>query len=269
MTVATRDLADITIETADEGGSPLLRGVLGVPKGAGPWPAVVVLHEVFGVDVEMRKQVAHLASLGYLALMPDLYSDGGARRCLVATMRAMRSGTGRAYADIESARRWLAARADVAGAIGVVGFCMGGGFALMTASSGFGAAAANYGMLPQRPDVAFADACPVVGSYGGRDRSLKGAAASLAETLDSRSVTNDIKEYSEANHTFMNEGVAGPTWFRPLARVVGYGPDPDAAADAWRRIDEFFRAQPAGRAGYAVSSRAATSCLHSPAPSGA
>ena len=89
-------LTDIDIDTTLEGTTPVLKGLLGVPAGNGPWPAVVVVHEVFGIDGEMRKQVAHLASLGYLALMPDLYSNGGMRRCLVSTMRAMRSGTGRA-----------------------------------------------------------------------------------------------------------------------------------------------------------------------------
>ena len=103
-------LTDIIIDQKPDGASAVLRGVLGVPAGSGPWPAVVVVHEVFGIEEQMRRQVAHLASLGYLAVMPDLYSDGGARRCLVATMKAMRSGTGRAYLDIEAARQWVRAR---------------------------------------------------------------------------------------------------------------------------------------------------------------
>ena len=90
-------LTDVTITTAIDEASPGLKGVLGVPSGTGPWPAVVVIHEAFGVDVEMRKQVAHLASLGYLALMPDLFTAGGVRRCLGATARALRSGQGRAW----------------------------------------------------------------------------------------------------------------------------------------------------------------------------
>ncbi len=242
MPIAVDDLIAVSIDPLVEGSSPRLGAILGVPEGPGPWPAVVVVHEVFGVDREMRKQVAHLASLGYLAVMPDLFSDGGARRCLVATMRAMANGHGRAYADIESARQWLASRPDVVGAIGIVGFCMGGGFALMTASRGFGAAAVNYGLLPAELDATLAGACPVVGSYGGRDRSLKGAAARLEQALTAASIPNDIKEYPEASHTFMNELRAGPGWFRPISRVMGFGPDPDAASDAWARIDDFLRA---------------------------
>ncbi len=240
MAVTVGDLSDIVIDTSVSGGSPGLKGVLGVPEGAGPWPAIVVVHEVFGIDDEMRKQIAHLASLGYLALMPDLYTAGGARRCLVATMRAMRSGHGRAYADIEAARQWLLAQPDASGAVGVLGFCMGGGFALMTAASGFDAAAVNYGMLPTDMEVSLENACPVVGSFGGRDVSLKGAAEALELTLAVKGIPHDVKEYPEAGHVFMNERLSGPIWIRPLVRVLNFGPNPEAAADAWSRIDDFF-----------------------------
>jgi len=238
---ATPDaLTDVTIDTSVEGVSPGLQGVLGIPEGEGPWPAVVVVHEIFGVDDEMRKQVAHLASLGYLALMPDLYTSGGTTRCLVGTMRAMRSGRGRAYADIEAARQWLLRRPDGTGAVGVLGFCMGGGFALMTAGTGFDAAAVNYGMLPTDMEAALENACPVVGSFGGKDGTLKGAAHTLELALDDKRIPHDVKEYPEAGHVFMNEKLNGPLWIRPLVRVLGFGPNPEAAVDAWSRIDAFF-----------------------------
>ena len=240
MTVAVSDLVDLTVEPTGEGGSPVLQGLLGIPEGVGPWPAVVVVHEAFGIEGEMRKQVAHLASLGYLALMPNLFSDGGMRRCLVATMRAMRSGEGRAFVDIEAARHWLLARPDATGAVGVIGFCMGGGFALMTAARGFGAAASNYGMLPVDMEASLVGACPVVGSYGGKDGSLKGAAEKLDTALTAAGVKHDVKEYPEAGHTFMNEQLTGPGWMRPLVRVMNFGPNPEAASDAWERIDTFF-----------------------------
>ena len=249
MAVTTADLHDIVIENTEEGASPGLTGVLGIPESPGPWPAVVVAHEAFGIDEEMRKQVAHLASLGYLTLMPDLFTAGGTRRCLVATMRAMRSGQGRAYADIEAARKWLLARPDATGTVGIVGFCMGGGFALMTAADGFDAAATNYGMLPVNMEVTLQNACPVVGSYGARDGSLKGAAAKLESALTAAGVVHDVKEYPEAGHVFMNEKLNGPAWIRPLVRVMNFGPNPDAAADAWLRIDGFLREHLAPRSG--------------------
>jgi carboxymethylenebutenolidase len=241
MTVTLHDLTDLVIENSEPGASPVLRGVLGTPEGVGPWPAVVVVHEVFGIDDAMRTQIAHLASLGYLTLMPDLFSAGGLRRCLNGTMRALKAGEGRAFADIEAARRWLLARPDVTGAVGVVGFCMGGGFALMAAASGFGAAASNYGLMPDDLDAAMEHACPIVGSFGGKDVTLKGAAARLEESLTRHGVAHDIKEYPGAGHVFMNEKLNGPIWLRPIVRVLNFGPNPDAAADAWGRIDRFFR----------------------------
>jgi len=232
--------SDITIPTGLDGASPNLRGVLGVPSTPGPWPAVVVVHEAFGVDDEMRKQVAHLAGLGYLTLMPDLFSAGGMRRCLVSTFRALVSGTGRAYADIEAARAYVLDRNDTTGAVGVLGFCMGGGFALMTASRGFDAASVNYGALPRDLDAALENACPIVGSYGGRDGTLRGAAANLETALERHGIPHDVKEYPQAGHVFMNAKLNGPAWLRPIVRVAHFGPKPDDAKDAWSRIHSFF-----------------------------
>ena len=237
MSVQVRD---VELATDREGSSTGLRGIIGIPAGEGPWPAVVVVHEIFGIDVEMRKQVEHLASLGYLALMPDLFSAGGFRRCVSATMRSLSSGTGAAYIDIEVARDALLARADCTGAVGVIGFCMGGGFALMTANRGFEAAAVNYGILPKDLDLALAGACPVVTSYGASDVTLKGATAKLDAALTRQGIPHDSKEYPGAGHVFMNEQMNGPGWLRPIVRTMNFGPRPEAAADAWSRIDEFF-----------------------------
>jgi carboxymethylenebutenolidase len=224
------------------GGSAVLTGALAVPSGAGPWPGVVLVHEAYGVTDVMRRQVDHVASLGYVALMPDLYAQGGARRCLVGTFRALRSGEGRAYVDIGTARSFLSARDDSNGKVGILGFCMGGGFALVAATGhGFDAASANYGMLPRDQD-ALEHACPVVGSYGGRDRSLPNAAAKLTAALQRGRVPHDVKEYPDAGHSFLNDSESGPRAMRFItSRVFGAGPDPAAAADAWRRIAAFFR----------------------------
>jgi carboxymethylenebutenolidase len=235
-------LADIDLPSAP-GGSKGLTGVLAVPDGRGPWPGVVLVHEAYGVNEVMRRQVAHVASLGYLALMPDLYSQGGARRCLAATFRALRSGEGRALVDIESARSLLAARDDSTGKVGVLGFCMGGGFALLAASGhGFDASSSNYGVLPRDLDDDLRGACPIVGSYGGRDGSLRGATAKLEDSLTRLGVVHDLKEYPAAGHSFLNDEESGPAAVRLLTkRILHAGPEPASAADAWRRIDAFFR----------------------------
>lgn len=175
MTVSVDDLRDVIIDVPVEGASPGLKGVLGIPEGSGPWPAVVVLHELFGVDEEMRKQVAHIASLGYLALMPDLFTSGGMMKCIRTTMKSLQSGTGRAYRDIEAARLWLAARDDTTQGVGVIGFCMGGGFAIMTVAD-FDVAAINYGILPRistRPSSTPAPLSQVTAARMSRSRVLR------------------------------------------------------------------------------------------------
>jgi carboxymethylenebutenolidase len=232
----------VLIDAPVPGRTPQVRGFLGVPAGSGPWPAVVMLHEAFAIDEVMLRQVERMASAGYLVLMPDLFSAGGPRRCLAATFRALSSRQGRAFEDIEAARRWLLERADCTGAVGVLGFCMGGGFALVAASRGFDAASVNYGMIPKDVADVLQGACPVVGSYGGKDRTLARAVPRLEAALEVRSIVHDVKTYPTAGHSFLNDAASGPAWLQPVLKVVlGAGPNPEAAADAWRRIEEFFR----------------------------
>ena len=233
---------DLSALAAARDGSQPLRGYLSTPSGPGPWPAVVMIHEIFGLDDVMRRNADHIAGLGYLTLAVDLFSSGGAARCLVSTMTAMRRAHGRAFADISAARDYLTGSIDCTGRIGVIGFCMGGGFALLSAHDGYDAAAVNYGPLPRDLDVAVAEACPIVASYGRRDPSLRGAARRLEVALETAGVAHDVKEYPHASHAFLNDGEAGPRLLRPLLRVVGIGPEPDSAEDAWKRIETFFAA---------------------------
>jgi carboxymethylenebutenolidase len=230
------DLSDL----ADRDGSQPLRGYLASPPGTGPWPAVVMIHEIFGLDDVMRGHADRLAGLGYLTLAVDLFSAGSTARCLVSTMTAMMRGRGSAFADISAAHDYLAGSPDCTGKIGVIGFCIGGGFALLTANNGFDAAAVNYGQLPRHLDEAVADACPIVASYGGRDPSLRGAARRLDAALNNAGVTHDVKEYPAASHAFLNDTEAGPRVLRPLLRVAGIGPESESAKDAWDRIERFF-----------------------------
>jgi carboxymethylenebutenolidase len=237
------DTVDLTDISTANGGSRRLTGHLAKPEGTGPWPGVVVVHEAWGVDDVMLRQVTRLAGAGYLALMPDLFTDGGARRCLIPTMRAALSGRGRAYRDIDAARTALAEHPDCTGKVGLIGFCMGGSFALVASGTGaFDAASANYGQLPKDMDDTLSRACPVVAGYGGRDRMLKGAAARLESTLDRLGIPHDVKEYPQAGHSFLNDAENGPRLLRPLLRISGMGPHPESAADAWERIEAFFAA---------------------------
>ncbi len=209
------------------------------PTGDGPWPGVVVLHEVFGLNDDIRDITGRIAAAGYVALAPNLYSDGGARRCLRATFKAALSGEGAAFDDIDAARQWLADRPDCTGRVGVIGFCLGGGFALYAASRGFDASAPAYGQLPKELDAMVSGACPIVASYGAKDRGLRGAAAKLETALDKAGVPHDVKEYPDAGHSFFSRNPFGPLGTVAF-RAVGVGYHEPSAEDAWGRILRFF-----------------------------
>jgi len=217
----------------------LIDGYLAVPSvevsGEGPWPGVVVVHDALGFNDDVRQIAGRFATAGYVAIVPNLYARGGALRCIRGVFKALNAGSGPAFDDIEAARRLIAGRGDCTGRIGVVGFCMGGGFALLTAPRGFQASAPYYGMLPK--DLALLDgACPVVSSFGKKDPSLKGAAAKLEAALSERDVPHDVKEYAEAGHSFANRMPAAA-----LGRVLGFGYHHESSEDAWRRVLAFFR----------------------------
>jgi carboxymethylenebutenolidase len=223
-------------------GSNRLGGYVARPPGSGPWPGVVMIHEGWGLDDVMRRQADRLAAAGYLALAPDLFSDGGVVRCVASTMRSMITSSGKPFADIEASRSWLVAQGDCTGKTGVIGFCMGGGFALAVADAGFDVASVNYGILPRDLDGALQEACPIVASYGAKDFGASKAVRRLDETLTKFGIEHDVKLYPRAGHSFLNDAPNGPLLMRPLLKVAHMGPEPDSAADAWRRIEEFFAA---------------------------
>ena len=226
------------------GDGGMAHGHLAVPGGPGTappperWPGVVVIHEMFGLTEGIRQQTDRLASHGYLAFAPDLYGGKHWVRCVRGAFQQLRAGHGPAFTTIEAARAWLASRPECSGTTGVIGFCMGGGFALRCAPrDGFAAVSVNYGEVPDDADTSMEGACPVVGSFGARDPMGTKPPNRLEHALTILGVPHDIKIYPEAGHRFMNQP-HGP--LAPLAGPAHMGYHESAAEDSWHRIFAFF-----------------------------
>jgi len=217
-----------------------LNGYLATPAGDGSWPGVVIVHDVFGLSPVARGHADWLASEGFLSVVPDLYTWGGTLKCVKATMTDMMAGEGVAFDDLDAVRTWLADRPDCTGKTGVIGFCMGGRFAIFMASGhGFAASAPNYGELPDDLDEVLNDCCPMVASYGGMDKRLAGSASRLQEVLQRHAIPHDVKEYPDSYHSFMDDHQQPFT--KVMCKLLALKFNDRDAADARERISTFFR----------------------------
>lgn len=197
---------------------------------------MVVIHDAIGYAADMEAISERVASAGYLALSPNLYSRGGRARCITRVFRELLTQRGRALDDIMAARDHLLGIPQCSGAVGIAGFCMGGWFSLILAPNGFGAAAPFYGTpLPRHLEQTLEGACPIVASFGGHDPMGIGAPTRLRRVAEYQNIPHDIKVYPGAGHSFANKLPA-----QPLIRVAGFGYNDAATADAWARVFAFF-----------------------------
>jgi carboxymethylenebutenolidase len=221
----------------------VLRSELFPPDGVGPYPGVLVLHESFGLNGDMRRIARRFAGAGYVAMCPDLYSHGSRIVCLTRVIVDMLRGlVAREIEDILAAREALAARPQVdTDRIAVAGFCQGGGFALVAGTNpGFRAAAVNYAEVPKgrsRLD----GVCPVVASYGAKDRVFgRSAAEQLERHLAALDVPRDVKTYDRAGHSFFSRYDGYQAWLAQVPTPLAVGYDEEAAEDGWRRMLAFL-----------------------------
>ena len=204
-------------------------GHLALPDAPGPHPGVVVIHEAYGLNDNIRDIAGRLADQGYAAIAVDLFTGRNKAICMTRYMAGMLRGSVDRYgiADLKNALTHLAAQPEVdAERIGAIGFCMGGGFAIAWACTDdrLKAIAPFYGANP-RPLDAVERACPVVGSYPEKDFTAS-AGRALDEALDRHGIAHDIKIYAGAGHSFFND--------RSRAHHKA------SAADSWTRVLQFF-----------------------------
>ena len=218
----------VTWKSGDEQAS----GVLVTPEGKGPFPAVVVIQEWWGLNDWVKEQARGLAKEGYVALAVDLYRGKAATQQEDAHQLMMGLPPDRAMRDLRSAYAFLQGRADVKkDRIGAVGWCMGGRYslALATEEAGLGAVVAYYGAPPTDQMAIGRIKAPVLGNYGGEDKGPSPDQVRLFEDLMKKAGKPvDIKIYPGAGHAFAN--VNNP-W-------GGYRKE--AAEDAWARTTAFL-----------------------------
>jgi len=214
-------------------GDTLTRGYLAVPKGKGPFPALILIHEWNGV-VDRDRQVADLfASRGYVTLIADLYRGrtGGNQQENVALMNEVGAHPDLVIANLDAAQKFLRARPDVTGKIGVIGWCFGGGIALSYALGGVehAATAIFYGRLVTDPAQLQKIHHPIYGTFAGQDRGIPpDQVARFRTVLDSLGIKNDIHIYDPVQHGFW-------LWVERDS-TTNAGP----AADAWKRLVGFL-----------------------------
>ena len=211
-------------------GSRTLTGHLARPEAAGKAPGVVVIHEAWGLNADIKRIVDDLAAEGYVALGADLFSSSTNRPlCMARLLSGMfiNSLDHRGIRDLKASLDYLQQRPEVdAERVGAIGFCMGGSYAIAWACTDdrLGAIAPYYAVNP-RPFEAVQRLCPVVGSYPEKDFSAKHG-RKLERELDGYGVEHDIKIYPGAKHSFYrrDEGAY----------------DPAAAEDSMNRVLAFF-----------------------------
>ncbi|MFQ5459094.1 MAG: dienelactone hydrolase family protein, partial [Myxococcota bacterium] len=186
------------------------------PKAGVPAPGVVVIHEIFGLNDDIRRISRRFADEGFVAAAPDLLAGGLKLVCILRAMAALQTGKGMMVDELEALIAELGARDDV-GRVGAVGFCLGGGFALLLGTrQSVKAAGVYYGEIRKREELA--RACPLMGGYGGKDRTFAPKGRKLIRTLEELGVEHDIRMYEDAGHSFMSN--AGHPVMAKLSRPL-------------------------------------------------
>lgn len=200
------------------------------PAGAGPFPGIVIIHEIFGLTENIKDIAQRFANVGYVALAVDLFTGRNRTVCMFRFMGQMLFTplNNTSVHALKEALTFLAQQPGVdAEKLGAIGFCMGGGFAIAWASTDnrLKAIAPYYGSNP-RPLEAVSRLCPVVGSYPDKDFTTA-QGQKLDVELDRYNVAHDIKIYPGAKHSFFND--------------KGRNYNEAAAKDSWQRVMAFFQ----------------------------
>lgn len=230
LTLAISSLGATPKDVTFKSGADTVKAVAYTPEGKGPFPAVIVIHEWWGLNDWVKEQAAKLSDQGYLALAVDFY------RGKVATTRDQahelsRAPSDRVKGDLRAAFAYLQSRPDVKkDRIGSIGWCWGGGYSLQLAimEPQLAADVINYGDVSAGPDEIKNIHAPILGLFGAHDQGITpDDVKKFGDQLDKLGKKGDITIYPNAGHGFQNP-------------VNGAGYKPEDTADAWSKILMFF-----------------------------
>jgi carboxymethylenebutenolidase len=231
---------DITLKSGDEE----IKGFLAEPDGKGPFPAVVVIQEWWGLNDWIKENAKRLAEQGYVALAPDLYRGKVTDNPSEASQLLRGLPQDRALRDLKAAATTLAGRDNVRkDRIGAIGWCMGGGLALQLALNDdrITACVICYGRVLSDPGMLKPLNAAVLGIFGQDDRGIPAQGVRDFEQALKKigKKVEEVHIYPNAGHGFMRP-TNGPTTKNPEYRET-------AANDAWQRIEKFLAKELAGR----------------------
>ena len=189
-------------------GEETVKGYLAMPGGPGPHPALVVIHEWWGLNDWVKQQADRFAGQGYVALAIDLYRGDVATKPEEAHELMRGVPDDRAKRDLLSAQAFLAGLEGVdKDRIGVIGWCMGGGYALelAQASETLAAAVICYGHLATEEDSLKSIHAPILGIFAAEDRGITpDSVKAFDAALKKLGHAVEVHEYEGVGHAFMN-----------------------------------------------------------------
>lgn len=218
-------------EVSYPSGDETVKGILYTPEGKGPFPAIVVIHEWWGLNDWVKEQAGKLADQGYAALAIDLYRGKVADNPGTAHELMRGVPEDRALRDLHAAVAFLQSQPNLKkDRIGSIGWCMGGGYSLDVAlqEPALAATVINYGHLATDPAAIGKIHAAILGNFGGQDQGIPPEDVKKFEAaLKQAGKSADIKIYADAGHAFENPN-----------NKSGYRAED--AADAWQRTVNFL-----------------------------
>ena len=212
-------------------GDETVQGVLYTPTGKGPFSALIVIHEWWGLNDWVKDQASKLADQGYATLAIDLYRGKVATTPDEAHQIMRGVPDDRAKRDLHAAFEYLASQSNVKkDRIGAIGWCMGGGYALDVAlqEPTLAATVINYGHLATDPDALKKINAPLLGLFGAQDKGITPEdVQKFEQAMKQLGKKIEVKEYEDAGHAFENPN-----------NKQGYR-EADAQ-DAWKRTTDFL-----------------------------